>query len=349
MTNKVKADLTINDIAKMAGVSKRTVSRVLNDSPKVNPETREKIEKIIRKTEYSPSTQARGLASKRSYLLGLFYDDPNAIFIQAVQRGILSVCNDKGYELVVHPCNYQDPNLIDQVLNSIRRSKVDGAIVLPPISADEQLAGALKAAGVKYVRLSAKLVDLPERVVVSDDRAAMKQVVDLFLEHGHRRIGIVVGPPHRIASAERLEGFRDCLRQRGVPLDPHLVVEGDFTYDSGWRCAEALLQRPDRPTAIFASNDEMAIAVIHSAQEMGIAVPEQLIVVGFDDGPMARLMRPTLTTLRRPSEKMAQLAARKLIAAIDGNRDEMDELPTTLTPHLVERDSTAEKISAPLT
>ncbi len=339
--SKESSKATINDVARLAGVSKRTVSRVLNDSPKVNEETRAVIQKVIKQLKYVPSPQARGLASSRSYLIGLLYDDPNSLFIHAVQRGILSVCVDAGYELVVHPCDHRASNLVSRVKQLITRSKLDGVVILPPLSADDKLASALDREGFEYVRLAAVSLDKPERMVVSDDRKVMHQLARHFVDAGHERIAIITGPKYRLATEERLEGFRDGLADCGVKLDSRNVVEGDFSYESGIECAQRLLSRKHPPTAIFASNDEMAAGVIRAAWELGVRVPEDLSVAGYDDSPLASKIVPPLTTFRRHNEAMAAIAVRKLIACIAGNRTEAQELPSTIAPELVPRESTS--------
>ncbi|TXS96084.1 LacI family transcriptional regulator [Parahaliea maris] len=337
--SKESTSPTINDVARIAGVSKRTVSRVLNDSPKVNQKTREQIQKVIKQLKYVPSPQARGLASSRSYMLGLLYDDPNALFIHAVQRGILSVCVAEGYELVVHPCDHLARNLVSGVKKFITRSKLDGVVILPPLSANEKLAAALDAEGFHYVRLAALPVDRPERIVISDDRAVMVDLARHFAELGHRDIAMITGPKYRLASEVRFEGFRQGLEDLGLDLPPDNIVEGDFTYESGIDAGMRLLDRPEPPTAIFASNDEMAAGVIHAAWQLGIKVPQQLSVAGYDDSPLASKIVPPLTTFRRHNERMAALAVKKLLASIAGRPDEASELTHEFAPELILRQS----------
>lgn len=338
---KGNGNATINDVARLAGVSKRTVSRVINQSENVNPSTRKKILEVIEELGFSPSKQARGLASRRSYLLGLVYNEQNPAFIHSIQNGILSVCVKHGYELVVHPFDYQSETLVMDVLKFVGRARLDGIIILPPSSANQQLADALRQSSIHYVRLAAIKVDDMAHMVISADRLAMSQVADLFVDQGHKYIGIVTGPAHRIATTERFEGLRDELARRGISSKSLQVERGDFSYESGRRCATALLKRDPRSTAIFASNDEMAIGVINQAMDLGLNVPSDLVVVGYDDGPLALRLRPSLTTLRRPNETMAHLAAKKLIALIGGDLQGSEQIATTLMPELILRESTA--------
>lgn len=333
------AKITITDVARLAGVSKRTVSRVINDSPKVGEQTRARIKKIIDDLGYSPDVQARGLATRRSYLLGLIYDRPDAFYIDQVLRGILSVCREAGYELVVHPCDGQAEQLTQEALNFVSRSKLDGVIVLPPISENDRLARALEDAHVRYVRLASIPLDKPEHVVISNERVAVAEMIGHLIGMGHKRIGYITGPKGLISTRERLEGYRQALAGQGIEYDEDLVARGDYSFESGVRCSLALLGLRPRPTAIFASNDEMAVGVIDTARNLGLGIPKKLSVAGFDDSILASRINPALTTIRRPVREMAQLAASKLIAAIDGREDDA-RVGVILVPSLVERETT---------
>jgi LacI family transcriptional regulator len=339
MRNANKQSSTITDIARLSGVSKRTVSRVINNSPKVGTATREKVQSVIDEMGYRPNAQARGLAARRSYLLGMIYDNPDALYIDEAQRGVLSVCRALGYELVVHPCDRSSDSLICEAVESVNRSMLDGVIVLPPISEDNELAGALEKAQVPYVRLAAIALDTADRVVIANERSAVASMAEYLVGLGHRRIAYVAGPKGRKSTRERFEGFCDALQKHGCAPHGEMIANGAYTFESGIECARALLTLPNPPTAVFASNDEMAAGVIQTAKEMGLKVPEELSVAGFDDSMLATRIRPALTTIRRPVRQMAQLAASKLIAAIDGRQDEA-RVGVFLDPMLVIRDST---------
>lgn len=330
---------TISDIARLSGVSKRTVSRVLNNSSKVKKATREKVQKIIDDLGFKPNVQARGLAARRSYFLGLIYDNPDALYIDEVQRGVLSVCREVGYELVVHPCDRNSETLTREAIAFVDRSKLDGVIVLPPVSEDNDLAGALGNDDVRYVRLASIALDTAEHVVVSNERSAVAAMAEYLVELGHRRIGYVAGPEGMKSTRERLEGFCEALVKHGCTPCEEMIQRGDYTFESGRECGRTLLQMAEAPTAIFASNDEMAAGVIYAAQGLGLKVPEDVSVAGFDDSALATRIRPALTTIRRPVREMARLATKKLIASIDG-RDDEARMGIFLEPELVVRDST---------
>jgi LacI family transcriptional regulator len=339
MGNANRQPTTISDIARLSGVSKRTVSRVINNSPKVGKATREKIQSVIDELNYRPNAQARGLAAGCSYLLGLIYDNPDGLYIDEVQRGVLSVCRGLGYELVVHPCDWRSDTLTSEAIGFVNRSKLDGVIVLPPISEDNDLAGAFRKAQVRYVRLAAIALDTADRVVIANERSAVAAMAEYLVNLGHRRIGYIAGPEGRKSTRERLEGFCDALAKHGCAPCEDMIARGAYTFESGIACARTLLERPEPPTAIFASNDEMAAGVIYTAQEMGMKVPGDLSVAGFDDSMLATKIRPSLTTIRRPVREMARLATKKLIASIDGREDEA-RVGVFLDPVLIIRDST---------
>ena len=330
---------TIDDIALLAGVSVRTVSRVINHSSKVGEATRKRVLQIIEDLSYQPNAQARGLAGGRSFLLGMIYDNPDALYIDEDQRGVLSVCRSLGYELVVHPCDMQSDSLIVEAVGFCSHSKLDGVIILPPVSENNDLAGALGKAQINYVRLASVALDKAENVVISNDRSAAAAMAEHLVELGHRRIGYITGPMGMKSSQERLDGFCDELQKLGHKPSEDMIVNGAYTYESGIECSRALLENPDPPTAIFASNDEMAVGTIRTAREMSLNLPEDLSVAGFDDSKLAQKSYPTLTTIRRPVQEMAGLATAKLIASIDG-RNEDARVMNMVTPFIVPRDST---------
>lgn len=332
---------TIDDIALLAGVSVRTVSRVINNSTKVGEATRARIQQIINDLNYHPSAQARGLAGGRSFLLGMIYDNPDALYINDIQRGVLDVCRELGYELVVHPCDMHSESLIVEAVGFVSHSKLDGVLILPPVSENNDLAGALHKSRMNYVRLASVALDKAENVVISNDRSAAAAMADHLVSLGHQRIGYITGPLDMKSTTERLDGFLDELQKLGNKLDPEMIANGDYTYESGVECARKLLTKPNPPTAIFASNDEMAVGAIKAAREMGLTLPDDLSVAGFDDSILASRSYPALTTIRRPVREMAGLATAKLIAAIDG-REEDARVMNMVTPFLVSRESTVE-------
>lgn len=334
-----KPSSTISDIARLSGVSKRTVSRVINDSPMVRKATREKVQSVIDELGYRPNLQARALAARRSYLLGMIYDNRDPFYTDEAQRGALSVCHELGFELVIHPCDRKSDTLTNEALGFVSRSNLDGVIVLPPVAENDDLAGVLSNEKIPYVRLASVALDTADRVVVANERSAAAAMAEYLVNLGHRRIGYITGPEGRKSTRERLGGFCDGLEKHGCSLREEMRARGAYTFESGIACAHSLLEQPKPPTAIFASNDEMAAGVIYTAQEMGLKVPGDLSVAGFDDSRLATRIRPSLTTIRRPVREMARLATTKLIASIDG-REEEARVGYFLDPAVIIRDST---------
>ena len=329
---------TINDIARLAGVSKKTVSRVINQSPLVREDTRGKVLALMQQINYVPDPQARGLAFRRSFLIGLVYDNPNAQYIVNIQNGALDTLRGSGFELVVHPCDRKSEGFVAGVRNFALQLKLHGVILLPPLSEDQALADALKDVGCRYVRVaSVKLDDAPHSVV-SNDRRAAAEAADYLESLGHREIGLITGPSGYRSSKERGEGFAQALAKRGITLAPERIFEGGYSFESGVAGAEQLLSHGKPPTAIFACNDEMAAGAYRAAYRMGLSIPEQLSIVGFDDSPLASRLWPSLTTVRLPIRDMGRHAASMLMGD-DAQAEALGQALAQVTPHLVVRDS----------
>lgn len=310
-------DVTIRDIALATGVSIRTVSRVLNKSPKVNENTRKKIEAMIAERGFRPSLQARGLATGRSFLIGMVHNDRNALVLDAVLRGIVAEACQRDYEVVVHPTPTGADGSVDNVLDFAQRSRVDGLVVLPPVSGVIGLADALRDAQIPAVALSAVPLEGFASVLISDERGGAACAAEYLMRMGHTSIAMISGPAGVHSASERRAGFVDMLTQAGLTLLAEIC--GDYGFESGFDGAVTLLRGAPRPTAIFAANDVMAAGVLKAATGMGIAVPAELSVIGFDDSILARMLTPALTTVRRPIGEMAELVTRRLLDFLDGS------------------------------
>lgn len=332
--------VTINDIARLAGVSKKTVSRVINQSPFVKADTREKVEAVIAEHGFSPDPQARGLAFRRSFLIGMIYDNPSPNYVVNMQQGILDAVRGSGLELVVHPCNRTAPDFMTNVRGFVVRQKLFGAVLPPSVSEDEGVAAMLNEAGCPYVRIASVSLDTPEHMVVTNDHLGAAEAARHLVELGHRRIAMITGPELFRSTHERGRGFARGLSESGVSLAPDMVVGGAYTFESGVEAARVLLDRKDRPTAIFTGNDEMALGVYQAARDAGLDIPTDLSVVGFDDVPMASRVWPNLTTVRLPIRDMGRMAAEKLLAGSRGLDPARLEQPE-VRPALVARDSSA--------
>ncbi|MGQ0802061.1 MAG: LacI family DNA-binding transcriptional regulator [Pseudomarimonas sp.] len=329
---------TINDVARLAGVSKKTVSRVINDSPLVRPDTRDHVLALMQQMGYAPDPQARGLAFRRSFLIGLVYDNPTAQYIVNMQYGALDALRDSGFELVVHPCDSKREGYIDGIKRFAQKQKLWGLILIPRVSEDQALADALKEIGCRYVRIASIPIDEPSRMLLTHDRLAGAEVANYLESLGHRRFGLITGPNRYRSSIERGGGFVEGLARRGISLPADCIYEGGYTFESGVAGAERLLTRTPRPTAIFACNDEMAAGVYKAALRMGLSIPADLSVAGYDDSPLASQLWPALSTIHLPIRDLGRQAASMLMSNEPPLRSRQPQL-LTVTPHLIVRDS----------
>ncbi len=319
-------------------MSIKTVSRVINNEAHVREKTRLKVERAIQKLGYRPNLSARSLASTRSYLIGLFYDNHSAGYLIEIQNGALRTSRAEGYDLVIHPCHYEDPELVTSISSMIESKLVDGLILTPPLSDMKPLLKALDRLAIPFALIAPADASDHDRSVYTTDQDACAEMTRYLASMGHRRIGFVIGHPDHGAVGNRYLGYRDGLKSSGMKHDRQLVRQGDNSFESGEECGRRLLSLEDRPTAIFASNDDMAAGVMKVAHEMGLAIPEDLSVAGFDDIALARQIWPSLTTIRQPMDEMAVRATALLLRRIRGDAD--NDIEHTIPSTLVIRDST---------
>lgn len=309
---------TIFDVAELAGVSIKTVSRVVNREPNVRDSTRERVEKAIAKLDYRPDQSARNLASHRSHLIGLVYDDPAAYelpssgYIINMQQGALKACRSARSELLIHPCNYRKVGVAAELMALIEATRPAGIILAAPLSNMPEIVDAIEKTGTPYVRVSPGKDNGGDFAVATNDREVCAEMTRYLASLGHERIAFIKGDADHEAVANRFLGYRDGLADSGFDFDDELVAAGDNSIGSGEACAEKLLGIEARPTAIFAANDDMAVGVMRVADRMGIDIPDQLSVAGFDDIVLARQVYPALTTVRQPLVEMAERAATML-------------------------------------
>lgn len=313
------ARATINDVARLAGVSAKTVSRVVNREPNVRSATQAKVEKAIAALDYRPNQYARSLASHRSRLIGLVYDDPGAYessitgYVAPLQIGALQACRAANYELLIHPCRYLSKDVVPELKALVQHVRPAGIILPAPLSNMPRIVQAIGSGGTPLVMLSPGLQDDRHYSVATNDREICAEMTRYLASLGHKAIGFIKGHPQHRAVGNRYLGYREGLKQSGIELSDALVVQGDNSTASGEQCATRLLTLRRRPTAVFAANDDMAAGVIRIAARLGIKVPEQLSVAGCDDISLARQIHPSLTTIRQPLAAMSEMAALRLI------------------------------------
>ena len=324
----------IRDVAAKAGVAVKTVSRVLNGHPYVSAETRARVEDAMQALEFHPSIAARILSGAKSNQVALIYDNHSPYYMFQIQTGCWEYCKQNGIRLLAQPVDVADPRVGDQVRGLVTETHVDGIILSSPVTDCEAVLRALDGLDIPFVRISPGTNHALTSSVFMDDAQAADDMTTHLINHGHRRIGFIKGHPNHAASDDRLFGYRRALDRAGIAFEPSLVCDGEFDFDSGVRGAVALLDLADRPTAIFASNDDMAAGVLAVAHDRGIDLPGELSVAGFDDTTLARTVWPPLTTIHQPMAALARTATEILIAGGDINHR---RLPHTL----VERASVA--------
>ncbi|MEM7458819.1 MAG: LacI family DNA-binding transcriptional regulator [Pseudomonadota bacterium] len=332
-----RGKVTINDIAELAKVSKKTVSRVLNDHPVVREETRAKVKKIMEDQGYVPDLQARALAFGRSFLIALAYDNPSPQYVVNMQRGILDQLEGTDYQLVLHPVDRAEPDVVDKLERFVERHRPAGIIMPPSVSEDEALCEMLRRQQCEYIRIASVELDVASVMVRTLDADGAAQAARHIASLGHTRIAHVHGPRSFRSAHERLAGFKAGLKEFGLELDAALTIEAGYTFESGVSAANKLLSRADRPTAIFAGNDEMAIGIVTAARKLGLSIPRDVSIVGFDDTPMAARIAPALTTIRLPIRDMGKAAASGLMRLISGAEHSKNE---SFSPEIIVREST---------
>jgi LacI family transcriptional regulator len=323
--------LTIRDIARLAGVSTATVSRTVNRMPGVDPETRERVLRIIREHGYVPSGTASRLAGGRSRLFGALVPSLTWPLMPNIMQGIAEVIEETAYELVLYSLSHRTDRsaLIDRILAT---KLIDGLIAVYPdgivrveTAADVDRGASSHLFQVYQQGFPVVILDdqsLPGRIpwVGPDNRIGAYEAVRHLIRLGHRRIAHIQGPAQYQCSYDRFAGYRQALEEEQIDLDHALVAPGDFTTPSGHAATLHLLDLTDRPTAIFAANDQMAYGVLRAASARGLRLPDELAVVGFDDTIVAEHVRPALTTVKQPFHEMGKRAAEMLLALADAPR-----------------------------
>lgn len=342
---------TINDVAAQAGVSIKTVSRVINNEASVRPATRKKVMEAVEALSYQPNLAARNLAGTRSYTIAFIYDNPNAYYVIDMQNGILEACRARGYELLIHPSNSKSGAVHEELKKLVENSRVAGLVLTPPFSEDPEVIKTVKSLKVDYVRIvsASAALDDEDNCIQIDDSEAAYNITNHLIEHGHRRIGFLAGGEEHVSTHARLDGYRRALKDAGLPIEEDLILKGEYAFDSGVNGAKKLLNSAESPSAIFASNDEMAAGALFAARLMHIEIPEQLSIVGFEDSPFSRQTWPKLTTAHQPNNEIAKCAAalvlskaRGKIAADNAKASKEAGIVREFTPELVVRDSTGE-------
>ncbi|HYD55253.1 MAG TPA: LacI family DNA-binding transcriptional regulator [Gemmatimonadaceae bacterium] len=322
--------VTIRQVAREAGVSVATVSRVLNASGPVSAETSRRIRDVAARLRYAPNEAARALTRSRTHTIGVLLPDIYGEFFSEVIRGIDQRTRREGYHLLVSG-SHDDPAEMEAALSAMR-GRVDGLLLMFPDAAAQASLGDL-AHDVPFVLINGAARQERASVVAMDNAGGARAVVRHLLALGHTRIATITGAPGNSDAAERLRGYREALRAARVERPAELEVAGDFTEDGGHLAMRRLLELSDRPTAVFAANDSMAIGALGAVREAGLVVPDDVAVVGFDDIPIARYVTPPLSSIRVAIDELGRLAAERLFEALEAGEDHRptrDVLPAQL-------------------
>jgi len=313
--------MTIVDVGRRAGVSTKTVSRVFNNAPNVSEEVRRRVRRAAAELNYHPNVFAQALVRRRSHLIGLLYDNPSPSYVINLQMGMIARLEGEHYRLMVVPVKAAGDSA-EAIVAQLRAAALDGVVIVPPMSDDPQLLDQLAAAGIHCARVApTSLLDRAPGTMM-DDTAAAREIADHVIGLGHRTIAIIKGPYSHPSSHARSAGYRAALDAAGIAVPPTRIAQGEYNVDSGIAAARALLAGSPRPTAILAQNDDMAAGALLAAREMGLDVPGDLSVVGFDDSEVSRVTWPRITTIRQPVFDMAFASADVLIAELEGRDTE---------------------------
>ncbi|TNE63959.1 MAG: LacI family DNA-binding transcriptional regulator [Alphaproteobacteria bacterium] len=336
MSDDKSAKITIADVARVAGVSVTTVSRVLNGEKYVREDKKNAVMAAVSKLQYQPNLFARSLAGDRSYLIGLLFDDPRGDYLSGMQRGAMQRSQKAGLHLVVEL--FEKGSSLADIESFLTKLQLTGVILAPPVCDNKVVLAALHKKRIPTVRIapSAPYDGMPS--VVIDDFHAAGEVAEYLIAKGHKDIGFIRGDREHADAHERENAFRDVMQKHGLPVRDQWVGQGDYSFESGVAAARKILSNAEKPTAIFACNDDMAAGVIVAADEIGLHVPADLSVAGYDDIALASRVSPPLTTVRQPVEEMAAQAVERLLAMREGT-DIGAELPTVMKVEFIERHS----------
>jgi LacI family transcriptional regulator len=311
---------TMADVAKLAGVSAMTVSRVMNGKGLVRETTRRKVAEAIAALNYTPNQEARNLAGSKPIRVGFLYSNPSAAYLSEFLVGLLNQSGLNNVQLFVEKCEAGEKE--EEHTRRLVENGLDGIILPPPLCDSAAVINSIAASNIPAVAVACGQPDKRIGAVSIDDYEAAFTMTNHLIALGHQRIGFIVGHPNQTASARRLAGYRAAIKAKSADASEELVVQGMFTYRSGLDAAEHLLALSERPTAIFASNDDMAAAAVAVAHRLGLDVPGDLTVTGFDDTALATTIWPELTTVRQPIAEMAREAVQALVRRVRALRED---------------------------
>jgi LacI family transcriptional regulator len=332
---KSSSRVTIVQVAKEAGVSLGTVSRVINDDVHVADETRERVLAVAKEMGYVANRQARGLKGRKTNTIGVLVPNLGTGYIGEIMQGIDTELELSQLDLMLFTTHRVADKEAKYVANMVQ-GMVDGLLFLIPRSPSDYI-GTLIDRSFPFVLIDNQVENEPCRYVGATNWQGAYKATEYLIELGHRRIGFMTGSMDLNSATDRLEGYKSALRTNHIPENPDLIYEGDYTQPSGYAGATALLDLGEVLTAIFASNDAMAMGAMDAVRSRGLRVPEDISVMGFDDVPQSAMIRPALTTVRQPLEQMGRVATQMLLDILKNPEREVDQM--RLPTELIIRDS----------
>lgn len=325
-------NITIYDVAREANVSMATVSRVVNGNPNVKPATRKKVLEVINQLGYRPNAVARGLASKKTTTVGVIIPDISSTFFAELARGIEDIATMYKYNIILSNSDQNKEKEL-HLLNTMLGKQVDGIVFMSGNISDEHVEEFEKS---PVPIVLAGSIEESEKVpsVNIDYEQATYDAITTFIEKGHKKIAFVIGPLHEpINEFKKLQGYKRALNEAGIEYNEELIVEGDYTYDSGIEALEKLAELEEKPTAVLVGTDEMALGVVHGAEDKGFHVPEDFEVISSDNTRLSLMVRPQLTTIVQPLYDIGAVAMRLLTKLM--NKEKVTE-QTVILPHRIE-------------
>jgi LacI family transcriptional regulator len=339
--------VTIKHVAADAGVSLQTVSRVINNEPNVRPEMKQRVQDSIDKLGYVPSIAAQRMSGSRSYLILALNDRERTIadwrarqgtdWVDQMLLGGMLKCAEHGYRMIVELVDTHSDHVERELLAAIAALQPDGIILTPPHSDNPQLVRLLAGQDIPFARIGSK-GDGAGLPISMDDEGSARAATRYLAERGHRRIGFIAGSSEYNLSAWRVEGWMAAMAEAGLGI-AGLLEKGDFTYASGERAARRLLESAEPPTAIIASNDQMALATLEVSRSLGLRVPQDLSLISFDNSPLMHFTQPPLTAIDQPIAATASKAVEMIIASQSG--EPAPDVLTVIAASIVERGSVA--------
>ena len=330
---------TIKDVARLAGCSMKTVSRVINGEPYVTDQTRQKVEAAIRSVGYAPNISARRLVQNKSFMVCIlmypgFYQPASEVLTR-----IMDVGYEENYDILIQPYFPPHARSKKKLLNLIYEHRIDGFVTTPPLDGDDFVADLLTTYKVPQVQINPFNRSEAIPFVAGDDVQGAFLMTSYLLGLGHTRIAFLAGPRNMRSHYDRLSGYRSALESHHIPFDETLVQNSEWTFDGGLTVGREMLARTYHPSAIFAASDEAAYGVIFAAQEAGLRIPSQISISGYDDLGFSKNIWPGLTSIHQPAEELVEMAAQMLIDLLKGS--EIPQKNIIVPPRLVIRGSTS--------